>query len=85
MVLNPQTVIGADTKNITGASINVPVEQQMWLFKQLGPQIKRIGVVFNRAKTGYLVRRAQTVARNEGLELVIREINTAKDAIGALE
>jgi len=85
MVLNPPTVIGADTKNITGASINVPVEQQIWLFKQLGPQIKRIGVVFNRAKTGYLVRRAQTVARNEGLELVIREINTAKDAIGALE
>ena len=85
MVLNPPTVIGADTKNITGASVNVPVEQQIWLFKQLGPQIKRIGVVFNRAKTGYLVRRAQTVARNEGLELVIREINTAKDAIGALE
>ena len=85
MVLNPPTVIGADTKNITGASINVPVEQQIWLFKQLGPQIKRIGVVFNRAKTGYLVRRAQTVAHNEGLELVIREINTAKEAIGALE
>jgi putative tryptophan/tyrosine transport system substrate-binding protein len=85
MVLNPPTVIGADTKNITGASINVPVEQQIWLFKQLGPQVKRIGVVFNRAKTGYLVRRAQTVARNEGLELVLREINTAKDAIGALE
>jgi putative ABC transport system substrate-binding protein len=69
----------------TGASINVPVEQQIWLFKQLGPQIKRIGVVFNRAKTGYLVRRAQIVAREEGLELVTREINTAKDAIGALE
>jgi len=85
MVLNPPTVIGADTKNITGASINVPVEQQIWLFKQLGPQIKRIGVVFNRAKTGYLVRRAQIVARDEGLELVTREINTAKDAIGALE
>jgi len=80
MVLNPPTVIGADTKNITGASINVPVEQQIWLFKQLGPQIKRIGVVFNRAKTGYLVRRAQTVARNEGLELVIREISASRNA-----
>jgi len=85
MVLNPPTVIGADAKNITGASINVPVEQQIWLFKQLGPQIKRVGVVFNRAKTGYLVRRAQSVARDEGLELVTREINTAKEAIGALE
>ena len=81
MVLNPPSVIGAQIKNVTGASMNVPVEQSMRLFKQLGPQVKRIGVIFNPAKTGYLVRRAQTVARNEGLELVIREINTAKDAI----
>ena len=85
MVPNPPSVIGADTKNITGASINVPVEQQIWLFKQLGPHVKRIGVIFNRAKTGYLVKRAQAVAREEGLELVTREIGSAKEAIGALE
>lgn len=85
MVLNPPSVIGAETKNITGASINVPVEQHIWLFKQLGPQIKRVGVIFNRAKTGYLVRRAQTLARDEGIELITREISSPKDAIGALE
>ena len=85
MVLNPPSIIGVDTKNITGASINVPVEQPIWLLKQLQPQVKRIGVIFNRAKTGYLVTRAQAVARNEGLELITREISSAKDAIGALE
>ena len=85
MVLNPPSVIGADTKNVTGASMNVPVEQPIRLFKQLGPQIKRIGVIFNKNRTGYLVRQAQVVAREEGLELVTREISSAKEVIGALE
>jgi putative ABC transport system substrate-binding protein len=85
MVLNPPSVIGAGTKNVTGASMNVPVEQSIRLLKQLGPQIKRIGVIYNPAKTGYLVKRAQTVAREDGLELVTREISSAKEVIGALE
>jgi putative tryptophan/tyrosine transport system substrate-binding protein len=85
MVLNPPSVVRAETKNVTGASMNVPVEQSIRLFKQLGPQIKRIGIIFNPAKTGYLVKRAQLVARDEGLELVTREIGSAKEVIGALE
>jgi putative ABC transport system substrate-binding protein len=85
MVLNPPSVIGAQAKNVTGASMNVPVEQSMRLFKQLGPQVKRIGVIFNPAKTGYLVKRAQVVARDEGLELVTREISSAREVVGALE
>jgi putative ABC transport system substrate-binding protein len=85
MVLNPATITGPDAKNVTGASMNVPVEQPLRLLKQLGPQIKRIGVIYNRARTGNLVRRAQTVARGEDLELVTREITSAKDVIGALQ
>ena len=85
MVLNPPSVIGTDMKNVTGASMNVPVEQPIRLFKQLGPQVKRIGIIFNPAKTGYLVGRAHRVAREEGLELVTREIGSVKEAIGALD
>ena len=83
MVLNPPSVISPDARNITGASLNVPVEQQMWLFKQLG--VKRIGVIYNPAKTGYLVRRAQAVARDDGIEFVTREVNAPRDAIGAID
>jgi len=85
MVLNPPSVLGADAKNVTGASMNVPVEQPIRLFKQLGPNVKRIGVLFNRNRTGYLVRQAQTVAREEGLELVTREVTSPKDVVAALE
>ena len=85
MVLNPPNIVGADAKNVTGASMNVPVEQPIRLFKQLGPQIKRVGVIFNRNRTGYLVRQAQTVAREQGLELVTKEISSPKEVLGALE
>lgn len=85
MVLNPASIVGTDGKNVTGASMNVPVEQPIRLLKQLGSQIKRIGVIYNRARTGSLVRRAQVVARDEGLELVTREISSAKDVVAALE
>ena len=85
MVLNPPSVIGSEAKNITGASMNVPVEQTIRVLKQLGPQIRRVGVMFDRAKTGYLVARAEAVARDEGLQLVAREIHSAKEAISALD
>src|SRR5262249_9870369 len=45
MVLNPPSIIGSDAKNVTGASMNVPVDQPIRLFKQLGPNVKRIGVI----------------------------------------
>lgn len=85
MVLNPPSIVGTDGRNVTGASMNVPVEQPIRLLKQLGSQIKRIGVIYNRARTGSLVKRAQVVAREEGLELVTREISSAKDVVAALE
>jgi putative tryptophan/tyrosine transport system substrate-binding protein len=85
MVLNPPSVLGVDMKNVTGASMNIPVEQPIRLFKQLGPQIKRIGVIFNKNRTGYLVRQAQAAAKEEGLELVTREVSSPKDVVAALE
>src|SRR5207237_10903019 len=74
MVLNPPSLVASSVKNVTGASMNVPVDQSLRTLKQLGPHVKRIGVIFNRARTGYLVRQAETVAREEGLQLVTREI-----------
>ena len=84
MVLNPPSVLGDNAKKVTGASMNIAVEQPLRLLKQLGPNIKRIGVVYNPARTGYLVKRAVAVARQEGLQLVTREVTSARDAIAAV-
>ena len=85
MVLNPPSVIAATTRNVTGASMNVSVDQSLRVLKQLGPKVKRIGVIFNRARTGYLVRQAEAVAREEGLQLVTKEISSPKDVTVALD
>jgi putative ABC transport system substrate-binding protein len=85
MVLNPPSVIGAGAKNITGASMNVSVEQTIRVLKQLSPQIRRVGVMFDRSKTGYLVAKAEAVAREGGLQLVTREIHSPKEAIVGLD
>jgi putative tryptophan/tyrosine transport system substrate-binding protein len=84
MVLNPPSVVG-DGKNVTGASMNIPAEEAIRLFKQMGPGIKRVGAIYSRNRTGYLVKRAESLARNEGIQLVTREINSPREITAALE
>jgi len=85
MVLNPPSVIQPGARNITGASMNVPVDQSIRLFRQLSPSIKRIGIIYNPAKTGYLVQRAQAAAKAHGVQLLGREVSSPKQAIAALD
>jgi len=85
MVLNPQTVIKAGTKNITGASMNVPVELTTNLFNELSPKIRRVGVIYNPLHTENLVRQGRIAARQQGIQLIAKEIRSPKEAIAALD
>jgi len=84
MVFNPNSIIGTEPKNITGVSMNVSVKETFRLFKELSPNIRRVGVVFNPAKSGYLVIQAVAVARKQGIQLVTRQIRSANKAIQAV-
>jgi putative ABC transport system substrate-binding protein len=85
MVLNPTSVVGTRPANITGASMNVPVSETIRVLKQLQPRVRRVGVVYNEAKTGYLVAQARALASQAGLELVGRGVRSPKEAIQALD
>jgi putative ABC transport system substrate-binding protein len=85
MVLNPPSVVPSSLRNVTGASMNVPVEQTLRVVKQLGSHIRRIGVLYDPAKTGYLVRRADALARDEGLQIVAKEVRSSREAVAALD
>ena len=85
MVLNPSTVIGQEARNITGASMNVPIEQQIALLKKVSPHVQRIGVIYDPSKTGFLVRQADRIAKPQGLRLVTKAIASSRDAIAALD
>jgi ABC-type uncharacterized transport system substrate-binding protein len=77
IVLNPPSTVPPIPKNMTGSSMNVPVDETLRLFKLLGA--KRIGAIYTNDRTGYLIRQAQTVANAQGLTLVTREIKGPKD------
>jgi putative tryptophan/tyrosine transport system substrate-binding protein len=85
MVLNPQNVLKAGAKNITGASMNVPVEITTNLFNELSPKIRRVGVIYNPVHTENLVRQGRIAARQRGLQLIAKEIRSPKEAIAALD
>lgn len=57
--------------NVTGVSDLVPVKDQLALFKQLGDQYKRIGVIYNagEANSVYLVNESKAAAQELGLTL----------------
>ncbi len=84
MVLNPTNILDRTAKKITGASMNISVDRSIHLFKRVNPRMSRIGVAFNPAKTGYLVRQATSVAQDKGVQLVTREIGSSKEAIRAV-
>lgn len=84
MVLNPPSILGGQARNITGASMNVPVDLSIKLLKQLDPELRRVGVIYNRARTGYLVTQAKVVAQEEGIQLITRDVLSGKEAIHAV-
>ncbi len=84
MVLNPNNVLDPATHNITGASMNISVDQSIRIFKRVNPRISRIGVISNPNKTGFLVRQAELAARGEELQIVVKEIHSSKEAIQAV-
>ncbi len=84
MVLNPASIIGSRPTNVTGASMNVSVSESLRLLQQLGPQVRRIGVVYNEAKTGYLVREAKAIASKLGIQLLAESVRTPGEAIAAV-
>lgn len=85
MVLNPTTVIGQEARNITGASMNVPIEQQLALLKKISPHIRRVGVIYDPSKTGWLVKQAERLAKDHGVRLVTKAVVSPKDSFAALD
>ena len=84
MVLNPRPLV-SDKNNITGISMYVQAEKQLAAFRQVLPNVNRIGILYDPAKSGAIVQKAQGVAAAMGLELVTRKVQNSRDAATALD
>lgn len=76
--------LGKPGGNITGASLNIPLETQFTYFKKIVPNLKRVGVLYTPA-TKRLIEEARTVAGGMGLTLVAIPITENKELPVALD
>jgi putative ABC transport system substrate-binding protein len=71
-------------RSVTGVSLDIPLETQFASLRRLLPAAKKIGVLFHPAETGAIAAAAATVAAQNGLTLVAREVADAGEAVTAL-
>ncbi|MEK7775126.1 MAG: ABC transporter substrate-binding protein [Candidatus Zixiibacteriota bacterium] len=76
--------LGKPGGNITGASLNIPLETQFSYFKKIVPHLKRVGVLYTQS-TKRLIDEARVVTAGMGLTLVAIPVNENKDLPVALD
>lgn len=68
--------------NVTGASLDIPPVMQFKYFKQVHPNLRRLGVIHS-AEMSHLVKQAQAAAASVGIELYA--ISVKKGVTGGIE
>lgn len=70
--------------NITGASLDIPIDIQFAYFKRMVPNLKKIGVLYTES-TAPLIPSAKVIAQQLGLTLVPRLIKEPRELPTALD
>jgi putative tryptophan/tyrosine transport system substrate-binding protein len=78
MALNPKP-----RQRSSGVAMLLDPARYISVFDALG--VKRIGVIYDPARSGAYVRRAQAAARRSGIDLVVREVRAPKDTPAMLQ
>ncbi|HJV66576.1 MAG TPA: ABC transporter substrate binding protein [Geomonas sp.] len=78
MALNPKP-----RQKATGVGMLLDPSRYLSVFDDIGA--KRVGVVYDPARSGSYVRRAQTAARRSGIDLVLREVHSPKETPAMLD
>ena len=90
MVLNPagsglvDTDMGSDG-NITGVSLNIPIEEQFEKAKEMIPDVKRIGMLYDAQKKVMIKEKAVHAAEVLGLEVIAEPVNSEKNVSRSLK
>jgi putative ABC transport system substrate-binding protein len=72
----------ASQPNLTGIGMFAPPEQYISMFRTM--KTRRVGVIYNPAKSGWYLRLARQVAEEAGIKLVTREVSAPRETIEQL-
>src|SRR5262249_42599585 len=81
MVLDPLPL--GPTSKATGGTIEGPVEVQLDLIRQLVPQARRVGILYDPLVSGEAVRKASAAARPLGLVIVPQPVRSESEVLEA--
>ena len=85
-ITNPESA-GVLAENVTGISDRSPVDKQVELIKEILPETKKIGVVYNTSEQNsfYLTDEFKKEAEKNGYEVVIKGITNVNEIASALD
>ena len=85
-ITNPESA-GVLAENVTGVRDRSPVEKQVELIKELLPETKKIGIVYNTSEQNsfYLTDEFKKEAEKNGYEVVIKGITNVNEIASALD
>jgi putative ABC transport system substrate-binding protein len=83
LVRNPRKY-GLEGDNIAGISLDVPIEEQLAMYKSLLPTLQTLGVIYDPEKTGALVKEASEVAGKFGLRFLAAPVASQTEVPAAL-
>lgn len=83
MVLDPARY-DLRAPNLTGISLQIPIERQFNTIREILPKASRLGVLYDPEKTGGLVEDARRTAKSLGLALIERQVRAEKQVPAAL-
>lgn len=83
MVPNPQSILSMET-NITGVTIHIPIEKQLFSLLNTVPNIKKIGLLYDPDKTRSLAEKARIAAAIYGIQLIAKEVHSSSEVPPAL-
>lgn len=78
MALNPRA-----RQRVSGVGMLLEPAKYLSVFDSLNT--RRVGVVYSASRSGAYVRKAQSVARRYGIDLVLREVRSEKESPSMLE
>lgn len=68
--------------NLTGIGMFVDPERYLHLFRDM--KVRRVGVVYNPARSAWYLHQALSVAQQAGISLVLREVSNSRDTLAQL-
>ncbi|NGZ04354.1 MAG: hypothetical protein CV090_15040 [Nitrospira sp. WS238] len=83
MVLNPDAY-DLPTSNMTGIAARTSPEAQLAALRSLMPDRQRVGVLYDKEKTGAFIQDALNAARQQGLDLVPLAVRSQEGVAHAL-